>query len=383
MNQIPHIYNEKFEGDCPIFKDALEGWLGDQKNVNTCTVDDIFEIMGYCLTMNTNLKKAVYIFGPTQTGKTTFQTVLLHILGDKNTANISLWRMQKNEFGTDGLQLKILNTTGETMNNKIPDVSYFKQLTGGDKFIAVEGKGKEKGRFVNSVKLVMMGNKLPDLVDRYDQAFYDRWILINFAHVFKITREKVSDFIINNPDEVQGIIHECINGLKRLYKRGDFRPELIKNSEDIWKYNSDNLYRFIHDKCEFEWGESIPQGEFFESYVKYVVKNDLGIPISNKAITSDLRKYGILQCIRYESQKRIYEYDGLKFKTNEAIKEEKETIEKIVEKAIGTIDNSYKDAFTEWEEEETFLAQKELYEEEQEKYNVPPDLPEAPEENDY
>jgi len=383
--EIPHPYNEDFKGCCSNFKEALKDYLKFQRNVNLCTLEDIFEIMGYCMAMNTNLKKAFYIFGPTNTGKTTFQTIFLHIIGDKNLANISLWRMQKNEFGTDGLQLKILNTVAETHGGRLNDISYFKQLTGADIFISVEPKGEKKGRFINSAKLLYLGNMLPLVAIQHwnDHAFYKRWILINFAQTFKVTREKFSDYILSNPDEVQGIIHECIEGLKRLFKRGDFRPELIEDSEHIWKYNSDSLYRFIHDKCEFDSIESVKQNEFAVSYVKYVVKNDLGIPIANQKITTDLRKYGILQTSCYDGGKRIYEYDGIKFKTDEAIKQKKETIEKIVEKAIGTIDKSYKDAFTEWEDEETFLAQKELHEEEQEKYNVPPDLPEPPEDNDY
>ena len=351
--QIPHIYNEKFEGDCPIFKDALEGWLGDQKNVNTCTVDDIFEIMGYCLTMNTNLKKAVYIFGPTQTGKTTFQTVLLHILGDKNTSNISLWRMQKNEFGTDGLQLKILNTTGETMNNKIPDVSYFKQLTGGDKFIAVEGKGKEKGRFVNSVKLVMMGNKLPDLVDRHDQAFYDRWIVINFAHQFKVSREKYSDFILSSPDEVQGIIHECLKGVRRLYERGGFRSELIQNNKHIWNYNSDNFYRFIHSRCVLEKDSEIEGIKLKESYIRYVVDNNLGKILSKKLITTELEKYKIFMRQYYEGNRKKNKYKGIRLKTKKELKPKK--VKKVKKRSIEIQMPTEKDfdkSFERWEEEQ-------------------------------
>ncbi|KKN02358.1 hypothetical protein LCGC14_1118510 [marine sediment metagenome] len=388
--EIPHKYNENFKGDCTIFKAMLKKYLAEQHDVNLCNVDDIFEIMGYCMIMNVNLKKAVYIFGPPHTGKTTFQTILLHLLGDKNTANILLSRMSRDQFGTDGLQLKILNTVGETENNILKDLSYIKSIAGGDKFIAVEIKGvsKSKGgqaRFVNFVKLFFLGNKLPQLLDKDDQAFYDRWIIINFAHPFEVRREKHSDFIINDPFEVQGIIHECIKGLKILFERGNFRPELIQNNRHIWNYNTDNFYRFIHDKCVIDWEGSIINKSLYRSYIRYVVNNKLGKLLSEKALTAELKKYKIFLESHYEKDKRIFTYEGIRLKDKKEIKKEQKEVkkmEKVIEKELK-VEYDYEADFDRYEEE----ARAAYYDEPQEpKYTGPepskPDYPDEPQDYD-
>ena len=318
--EIPHIYDINFKGDCPKFKKALTQWLYGQQGVNPTKPDDMFEIMGYLMTMNVNLKKSFYIYGDLNSGKTTFENILLHVIGKENRANISLQRMTDNQFGTNGLQLKILDMVGDHGSEELTHFGIFKELTGGDREIAVEGKGKEKSKFINHVKLLLCGNGLPLLRNPNDAAYYFRWILINFANSFAVSKNPFSDGIINDPEEVQGIIQECIKGVVNLYKRGHFRDEITQDLRHYWLYNSNPLYRFVKDKCIEEWGEGVSCEDFKKRFQRYVVKNRLGSVISQQAITRELEALLIYRKYKQVDGVRADQYEDIRFLTKAEIK---------------------------------------------------------------
>lgn len=324
--EIPHKYDFLHKHDCVEFKGALQDWLYGQYE-NPTKETDLFEIIGYLMTMNVNLKKAFYIYGDLNSGKTTFENILLHVIGKENRANISLQRMSENQFGTNGLQLKILDMVGDHGSEEIKRFGIIKELTGGDREIAVEGKNKDKGKFLNHCKLLLCGNGLPFLSNPNDEAYYFRWILINFANSFKVTSEPFSDSIINNLEEIQGIIHQSIRGVCRLYKRGHFREEITHNIRHFWLYNSNPLYRFVKDKCTEEWGENILCSDFKKRFQRYVVKNKLGSIIPQQRITAELEALLIYKKYIKEDGVRADRYEDIRFLKKEEIESNRESNE--------------------------------------------------------
>jgi len=174
--EIPHNYKYDKKYKCPKFTKALKTWLIRNP---TILPEDIFEMMGYSMTVNVSLKKAFYFYGPTDSGKTTFQTILEGIIGIENRSTTSLWRMSKNEFGTHGLAFKLINMVGD-ISRKLTNIDQFLQIAGGDKYIGAEGKGKDSYKFRNAVKLWFNSNKLPDLRDKNRPEFYNRFIVVEF-----------------------------------------------------------------------------------------------------------------------------------------------------------------------------------------------------------
>lgn len=314
--EIPHNYIVNFKGRCPQFKQYLLEWLGTNNKVS---IDDIFEMMGYSMTMNVSLKKAFFIYGRSHAGKTQFQNILESVVGHQNRSSSSLQRLTKNEFGTDGLEFKLINMVGDMANVAIEDASAFKVITGGDKYVEGEIKGGKKYQFRNTVKIWYNANYIPQ-INFNDEAFYVRWILINFPNRFEEGIDAIpdlSDIICNDEVEIQGILHECINGAKRVLKRGYFRHEIIRNTEHIWKYHSDPLYAFIYDRCIIDGEEIIPAIEFQREFNTYLY-NKGRKPMSIYKIVSALEFKGI-QKLRSGTEdeygKRIEYYNGIGWKT--------------------------------------------------------------------
>lgn len=310
--EMPHLFKRDKEYDCPKFKKCLDDWLPETSKI---TKKDIFEMMGYTMTMNTNLKMAFFIFGEKNTGKTTFQNILEYIIGNENRVGISLQRISKNQFGTHGLQFKILNMVGDMGGTKITDTSTFKLLTGGDTRVSAEIKNGPKYQFINTTKIWYNSNEIPE-IEKDDNAFYGRWVLIPFPNVFplesKTTISNLSDLICDDNDEIQGIIHECVKGMRRLYVRGYFRTEILKNSKHVWRYNADPLYAFLHDKCIKDKDEYVVIKDFKSKFNKFLYNNNKK-PIKNYELTNQLERYNVFKD-RLNTGNRDYIYCGIKWK---------------------------------------------------------------------
>ena len=311
--EIPHDYKPESEKSCPKFIKLLKDWLPHNKSV---LPDDIFEMIGYTMTMNTDMKMAFFIHGPNHTGKTQFQTILEHVIGHSNRAAIPIQRLDKNEFGSDGLEFKILNMVGDMSDLSPKDTSTFKTLTGGDKWVGAEYKGGKKYEFWNVMKIWYNGNKLHKL-ESDDNVFYGRWTLIPFFNIFemfdKATIKDISETICSDADEVEGIINEAIKGLKRLFVRNYFRYKLMKNTKHVWRYDAEPLYAFIYDNCKLIEEEGIVCSEFKRKYNKFLYAKGVR-SVSSNALKDQLEKFGIYKERHGTPPDREYYFMGFMWK---------------------------------------------------------------------
>jgi len=317
---IPHDYKEG-RYDCPKFKEALFKWFGNP--FSEILMSDIFEGIGYCMTMNNGLKTAFMSHGPPDTGKTQLLNIIMGIIGKDNYSMVGLKRMTKNEFGTLWLQFKILNAAGETPKRKLYDTDVFKNATGGDLELFAEIKGGKQFKFPPYAKHWFNANKIPALEDPSDTAFLGRFILWAFRNKFEqktLTRDYYKD-ILGDPEEIQGIIHYAIKGLNRLYKRNGFRKKLKENTRHVWLYESDDVYKFLYDYCVKDKFEKIPSEELWSEF------NDVSeITLAKAKLTIELQKYNIskkqIRSPTPEKPNRRKEfYVGVNLKSNIEIKE--------------------------------------------------------------
>lgn len=296
--EIPHHLDIRKRYECPKFKKALVKWLdkkgkkGYRIGKRNILINDIFEGIGLCLTMNMGFRTSFLNYGPPRCGKTQFFNIICYIIGKRNISNTSLQRLSKNEFGAEGLEFKILNYNGDLPQVKILDTGLFKNITGGDSMIESEKKGGEKYNIRPVCKMWFNANKVPMLGNWDDIATYDRITMIPFANQFEMldgdTIDNFYEHIINDPIEIQGIIHEAIRGFKRLSKRGGFREILKADTVHTWKYFSNRFYAFVYDNCIYKPMNRINREEFWDFYWEVVGPQD-----PKNTITINLGKLGI------------------------------------------------------------------------------------------
>jgi len=255
--EIPHKY-KKGDYNCPKFLDALQKWLGVGNRV---TPKDMFQFIGYSMTTNVGQKRAFLVYGETNSGKTQFQEILKYLIGNENTSEISLQMLGDDKFSASSLEWKILNVFDDLPQKGLNDVSLFKIIAGGGSTFPVRRMFTEPYPGFNTIKLWYNTNVVPMVKTTEDDSFFIRWIITNFPNQFEKgssdpNYEDIPYFyktIIENDDEIQGIIHYCIKGLRTLYENKYFRKELSIDSRKIWEYESDLLYAFI-DKYSKDGG---------------------------------------------------------------------------------------------------------------------------------
>ncbi len=345
---IPHDYiDEHF--DCPAFRKACFDWFSYPKcGFSDILMSDIFETIGYCMTMNNSLKTAFMNYGPPDTGKTQLLNIMMRIIGKNNYSMTGIKRMTKNEFGTSWLQFKIFNAAGETPKKKLYDTDVFKNATGGDDEIPGEVKGGKRFKFTPYAKHCFNANYIPPIDNPNDSAFFNRFVLYPFRNIFK-QKKSTRDFfedIVNNSSEIQGIIHNAIKGLHRLHRRNGFRLKLKENTRHVWLYESDDVYKFLHDHCIRNKNERILSEELWEYY------NDVAsLSLTKQKLTIELQKHKInKKQVRAPTSekpnKRVEMYIGV------SLKEINEPQEKDLEGDIGVLYDKI-----ELEEEEDNLDQ--------------------------
>ncbi len=245
---IPYDYITDKEYDCKKFKKLCKDWFGD--NIE---YDDVIDLMGYTMCSHTGYKVIPTIYGKKNAGKTQFTNILFELYGSDNSSSISWQGICRNDFGPVYLQNKIFNCSGDMGSKSIKDASNVKAISGGGK-VGAEIKGGKRFMFQPIVILWADLNKLPIFQEVDDDALYYRIILLEFKQNFEKTQEgfvpDVYKNITEDPEEMQGIIHECMKGLKRVIENKGFSDKLRENTQ--YKYNviTNDVFRFLKECCE-------------------------------------------------------------------------------------------------------------------------------------
>jgi putative DNA primase/helicase len=80
---------------------------------------------------STTPSKALFVFGPPKSGKSTTIRLMRSVAGDHNASSVSLQQLTDDPFGPANVAGKMLNTSADMSAAHMSDISTFKMLTGG------------------------------------------------------------------------------------------------------------------------------------------------------------------------------------------------------------------------------------------------------------
>lgn len=159
-----------------------------------------------------------------------------------------------------------INLVGELPRTEILEGSAFKAIISGNEIM---------GRTLNEKPVtfrpiaghIFSCNKLPAVAD-LDEAFWRRWIIINFNRRF--TNEVLrSDIITKNTSDLPALASWFVRGAQRLLARGNYT--LLKSSDKSklsWKLKADQVAAFLDECCTIDEGRS-PVGLTYNTYKKW------------------------------------------------------------------------------------------------------------------
>lgn len=122
------------------------------------------------------LRKAIYLYGPKRSGKSTLLNTIQSLLGANNCAALNM-RQLGGRFGGSSLIAKLANISNETVSKDTIQDDIFKTLVSGEA-LEVEKKFKAAFVFHNTAKLWFAANGFPKVSDESD-ATWDRLTLIS------------------------------------------------------------------------------------------------------------------------------------------------------------------------------------------------------------
>jgi P4 family phage/plasmid primase-like protien len=277
MNKHPVNYDpiQKPELILKFLKDITKG----EKDLKT-----LQEISGYCLWRENKFEKSIMLLGNGRNGKSKFIELLKEMLGYQNVVNISLSDIEKNNFALSNLHNKHANFSPDLSKEVLENTGNFKSLIGRDT-ITADRKHKSAIHFKNYSKFIFATNNLPYTMDQSD-GFFDRWVIIDFPFKFvdvpTKTYEKLKDANIidkiTTPKEMSGFVNWALEGLHRLFKRGDFT--ISDTTDDIknkWLRESSSITGFWQECIEYTSNrkDNISLSDFETAYSNYCMKHKL------------------------------------------------------------------------------------------------------------
>nr|MBI4156757.1 hypothetical protein [Candidatus Woesearchaeota archaeon] len=248
--------------DCPKIKKFLSEVVSED------SIPIIQEGIGYCLLKSYPIHKAIMLVGSGANGKSTLINLLKAFLGQKNCSSIPLQQLENNRFAVSSLFGKLANLFADLPARALRETSYFKMLTGED-LISAEKKFQEHFSFTNYSKLIFSCNQIPKSPDDSD-AFFRRWIIINFPNQFIGNADKKLSQKLTTKDELSGFLNFALEGLKRLLKQGDFSnsKSIIAVREEYIR-QSDSVGAFVMDCILISPEDHVQKKEIYTAYCDY------------------------------------------------------------------------------------------------------------------
>lgn len=122
------------------------------------------------------IKRALFTYGPGNTGKSVLRSLLEGILGEGNYTSVDLAGLEEDKFAVAQLQGKRLAGSGDMRFMKVRELAVFKQLTGGDPLFA-QYKGKDAFSFRYRGMLWFSSNEPPLFGGDRGDWVYERMLL--------------------------------------------------------------------------------------------------------------------------------------------------------------------------------------------------------------
>lgn len=275
---------------------TLERWFrGDVDRA--AKIDALQEFFGYCLLPHARFKKALFLYGESDTGKSIVPLVLKSLVGMDNVCTLNTEQMA-DERKRAQIVGKMVNLMTELPIDAMISDGGFKQLVSTGDPISIDPKYVEPFTYVPFCKHVICTNNLPEIRDQ-TKATYNRLLLIKFNNV--IPKQEQDDQLIDKlTAEIRGILAWAIEGAARLVQnRGKFTEieesatavtEYRESQNPIFDFVSENCQRFNISRDGPIMGEEwyVSASEFREKFCVYLKK-----PVDPRAMRRMLESAGL------------------------------------------------------------------------------------------
>lgn len=226
------------EATCPTY----DAWLAKSAPQQ---IDDLEETVSLMLDPSRTPTRAIFLWGPSRSGKSTFLRLLQHIVGSGNFSSVTLHQLVENRFMAANIYGKMLNVAADIPSAHLEDVSIFKMMSGEDP-IQADRKHGGQFSFVNNALFAFSANTLPT-VGEASNAYSARVKPFNFPNSFEGVEDPNLEKLLK--EEAPGILVRWVRAHQRLIARG--RPlQTHKMVRAEFERQSDRVKQFVEECCD-------------------------------------------------------------------------------------------------------------------------------------
>jgi len=275
---LPHSPNYRFTFQFPITHDAGATCPATNAFLNQILSPEqrttVEEWIGYYFYRNYMFKKAIIFVGDGDTGKTTLLETVDFLLGKQNISSVSLQKMTSDKFAAAHMFEKHGNLVDELSAKDISDTGNFKIATGGGS-ISGEYKFGNQFSFNNFSKLTFACNRIPDVKDFDDTAYFNRWMIIRFE---KTIENRLPNFIKNLTTDAErsGLFNMAMVALKRLLDSRQFSNvmDAVDTKKEMLRSGS-SIAMFAAEGVHQETGHEVTKEDMYDAYADYCAKSGI------------------------------------------------------------------------------------------------------------
>lgn len=228
----------------PIFDRFTSTLLNNDKDIKRL----LLQFIGVCLSniKGYRMKKALFMVGSGDTGKSQLKSLTEKLLGKGNYCGIDLKELES-RFGTSNIYNKRLAGSSDMSYVTIEELKTFKKCTGGDSLFA-KFKGENGFEFVYNGLLWFCMNKLPKFGGDNGTWVHDRIIQIECNNV--IPKEKQDKYLLKKMyKEREGIVRKAIGALLEVISNGyEFsEPKSVVKARENYRTKNSTIASFFEE----------------------------------------------------------------------------------------------------------------------------------------
>lgn len=308
VNYIEHCT----EKDCPNFMKFIKTSAGIEN------LQCILISLGFGISSLTNVKKALFLFGETDGGKSTLLVFLSNAVAPELVSNINFQQLSNGYFVMQLLGKK-LNISYDNSSKAMDNEQMFKSIVAGER-ISARALRENPIQFVPTAKLFFASNK-PYTYKNPDLALYRRMVFVPFE--YSIPPEAQDKELPAKLEKERDVVFSlAARTLKGFVESGyDFKMspkgKAYLESRIAALHSVDG---FLDDRTVIDEKGTVSTAMLYEAYKLWCVENALDADEKAEFKESVL---GYNPNINYRKvgprQKRVWGFKGIRLKTPEEL----------------------------------------------------------------
>ena len=246
---------------CKRWMQALDEWFDE----DLAKFDALQEFFGYVCLSHARLKKALILYGKSDTGKSLVALVLKALAGEKYTTTLPVEHMD-DPRRCHVLVGKRLNVMTELTTGALMADGGFKTLVSTGEPILIDPKFVKAFQYTPRAKHVIATNNLPNINDR-TEATFNRLLLIPFLRVINAADQDI-ELLGKLKAEMPGILAWALKGAKRLAENKGQWTEIGSAVALMAEYRAEcnPVLAFVVERMAEEEGAATPLSEITREF---------------------------------------------------------------------------------------------------------------------